>query len=78
MELGLFNMQKVSEVSYIFFGHTLCWNLYHLKKTTLHSCLHPGIAHIDGNSILIKLPCVCLAPYFVKAGLTLLFSTADM
>ena len=30
-----------------------------------------------GNSILIKLPCVCLAPYFVKDGLILLFSPAD-
>ena len=39
---GLFNMQKVSEVNYIFFGDPLCWNLFHLKKT-LRSCLHPGI-----------------------------------
>ena len=30
--LELFNMQKVSKVNYIFFGNTLCWNLFHFSK----------------------------------------------
>ena len=76
-KLGLFNMQKVSKETYIFLGHTLCWNLYHFSKNPLGSCLHPGISLIDGNIILIELPCVCLAQYFVKAVLILLFSPAD-
>ena len=71
MEHGIFNMQKVSEVNYIVFGHNLLELVSFKKKKTLHICLHPGISLIDRNSILIELPGERLA---VK----LLFSPADM
>ena len=72
-ETWAFQYAKSPRINYIIFGHNLCWNLYHLRKKTLRSCLHPGISLIDGNSILIELPYY----YFVKAGSILLFSPAD-
>ena len=76
LELALFNMQ-VSDVNYIIFGHTLCWKLCHFSKKPLRCCLYPGNSLIDGDSIPVELPCVCLASYFVKAGLISLLSPDD-
>ena len=47
------------------------------KKKTLRSRLYPGNSFIDGDSILVELPCVCSALYFVKAGFISLLSPDD-
>ena len=66
-----------SHVSYLF-GRTLCWKLCHFStKKTLRSRLYSGNSLIDGDSILVELPCVCSAPYFVKAGFVSLLSPDD-
>ena len=46
-------------------------------KKPLRCCLYPGNSLIDGDSIPVELPCVCLAPYCVKAGLISLSSPDD-
>ena len=76
VELALFNVQ-VSDVNYIIFGRTLCWKMCHFSKKTLRCCLYPINSLIDGDSIPVELPCVCLTPYFVKAGLISLLSPDD-
>ena len=43
---------------------------YHFDKSSLRSRLQLGHTLIDGNCILIELPCAYLkAPYFIKASL---------
>ena len=39
--------------------------------------LYPDNSLIDGDSIPVEFPCVCLAPYFVKGGLISLLSPDD-
>ena len=48
-----------------------------IPKKPLLSWLYPGNSLIDGDSILVELPFVCLAPYFEKAGLISLLSPDD-
>ena len=57
-----------SEVTNIIFDQTLWCLLYHFSKIPLWSVLYHGHRLIDVESILIKQPCVCFAPFFVECG----------
>ena len=61
---------------YLFWPYSLLEVVSFFKKP-LRCCLYPGNSLIDGDSIPVELPCVCLAPYFVKAGLISLLSPDD-
>ena len=59
----LFKYLEVSEVTNIIFDRTLRCLLYHFSKIPFRSVLYHGHRLIDVESILIKRPCVCLAPF---------------
>ena len=67
----------------LFFLHTIIRRVASQDFAVKHSVLTSIFRHmfeislIDGKSILIELPCVCLASYFVKVGLLFLFSPID-
>ena len=62
---------------YLFWPYSLLEVVSFFKKKPLRCCLYPGNSLIDGDSIPVEVPCVCLVPYFVKAGLISLLSPDD-
>ena len=77
MELALFNMQKSLMLTISFLAVLFAGSCFIFQKKTLRCYLYPGNSLIDGDSIPVELPCVCLAPYFVKAGLNSLLVPDD-
>ena len=69
--------QKQAHTSHIFLVVLFAGSCVIFQKQTLRSRLYPGNSLIDGDSILVELPCVCSAPYFVKAGFISLLSPDD-
>ena len=64
-----YQYSEVSEVTNIIFDRTLRCLLYHFSKKPLRSVLYHGHRLIDVESILIKQPRVCLAPFFCRMRL---------